>query len=79
MAQAIVVEISVTGVRLGNRRYKPDEDLDPDLISQLRPELGEFLRPNEARAAAVARAIQDLHDEAIRQCDLANKSEGRKS
>lgn len=78
MAQAIVVEISVTGVRLGNRRYKPDEEIEPDLISQLRPELGEFLPPNEARAKVVANAIQNLHLEAIRQCDLATNN-GRKS
>lgn len=73
MAQAIVVEISVTGVRLGNRRYKPDENIEPDLIEQMRPELGEFLPPNEARAKMVARAIQHLHLEAIRQCALASK------
>lgn len=74
MAQSIVVEISAAGVRLGNHNYAPDENIEPGLLEKMRPELAGYLKEGESRARQVGRAIQNLHLEAMRQCQTAEES-----
>lgn len=68
MAQSIVVEISATGVRIGNHQYTSDSEIEPDLLTKIRPELNGFLLPGETRARSVAEAICQLHACAMREC-----------
>ncbi len=61
-----IVAINRDSIRIGSRQYLPDEELEPSLLLQMRPELTGYLQPDESRAAHVARAIRKLHFDAIR-------------
>lgn len=67
MADAIVT-ITHNFIRLGKSTYKPDEEIEPDLLTKIRPELNGFLPPGETRARSVAEAICQLHACAMREC-----------
>lgn len=62
------ISITTDVVVIGNRNYKPDENLAAALIEQIQPELGEHLKLGEVKARDVAKAIRRLGIQAIREC-----------
>lgn len=63
-----VISIAREQVIIGKHHYRPEDNVEPGLLAQMRPELAGFLQPGESRARKVAVAIRRLHIKAIRDC-----------